>query len=434
MESSTETPPACRDDGWSRRAVRCILVLVLALSLLRFAYDGVFRALVGPQHDFAVYYAAGKAIRAGKNPYDLASLRSVFHRPEIQKHGFAYGLYPPFLAACVVPFTFLSFDAAAIVWFCLNHVWILLCVAVLPLAFKGLPRGAVWIAGAWIMMNLWPVAFTLDVGNANLLLLAALMLAFVAHANGRPWSAGGLLAAATMLKLHPILFAPYALWTRQYRLFVAICVGCCIIIAACVAGAGVDVHVSWLQGLRAFVGGDAPESATTLPQDDSIVHPANQSVAAFWSRLLTRHEHTRACADKPRLAQWLNIGTCFALWLATMLACRRGAASPDERRLEFGALVALGVVASTQSWEHHYALMFIPFCAALGHVVQARRSWPWMALLAGCYALIAMEYEYHNTAFEQGILIPVMSIKLLAGVLLLLLLIGMARTNVKRQT
>ena len=47
----------------TRRVVVCVLALAFALSLLRYGYDGVFRALVGPQHDFAVYYAAGKAIR-----------------------------------------------------------------------------------------------------------------------------------------------------------------------------------------------------------------------------------------------------------------------------------------------------------------------------------------------------------------------------------
>ena len=432
--TTTHTPDAPHPQG-GRRVLSCVLALALASSLLRYGYDGVFRALVGPQHDFAAYYAAARAIRVGADPYDAAALRRVMGRPDLSAYGMAYGLYPPFLAICLIPLTALSFEAASIVWFCANHLWAIACVAVLPLAFRRGPKWAVWLAGGWIMLNLWPVAFTLDVGNANLLLLLVLTLAFCAHAAGRCWVSGGLIAVGAMIKLHPALFIPYALWTRQYRLLVAICLGCCIIAALCVAGVGMGVHRSWLDGLGAFVG-LAPEDAasrpsTRLPEDDSIVHPANQSIAAFWSRLFTRNEHTQAWAHRPKLAHGLTLGVCLALWLATMAACKRGRATVDVRRLEFGAMVALAVVASTQSWEHHYALLFIPFCAVLGHVVESRRRWPLIGLLAVSYALIAMEYEYHHTAFERGILIPVMSIKLLAGVLLLALLIGMVCTAKK---
>ena len=417
------------------RALACVVALALSMALLRYGYDGVCRALVGPQHDFGVYYAAGKCIRAGQNPYDVAALRGALNRPDIHRFGFAYGLYPPFLAICFIPLTFVSFDAASFVWFGLNHLWVIVCVAVLPLAFRRSPKWVLWIGGAWVMLNLWPVAFTLDVGNANLLVLLVLTLALCAHAAGRCWTCGGLIAIATMLKLHPVLFVPYALWTRQYKLCVAICLGCCIMAATCVGGVGLDVHKAWLHGLWAFTcpAPAAPEpgatATTTLPQDDSIVHPANQSVAAFWSRLLTRNEHTEAWTDAPRLAHWLNIGTCLALWLATMAVCKRRDPGPDVRRLEFGAFVALAVVASTQSWEHHYALLFVPFCAALSHVIHTRRRWPWLAGLAAAYALVALEYEYHHVAFEKGVLIPVMSIKLLAGVLLLALLVGMIATS-----
>ncbi len=400
-----------------RRLVACAAALVLGLSLCRFVYDGVFRALVGPQHDFAVYYAAGKAVRLGENPYEPAVLRRVLNRPEIAQHGLAYGLYPPFLAVCVEPLSFLSFDAAAAVWFALNHLWIVLCVALAPLAFREFPRAGVWVVAAWLMMNLWPVAFTLDVGNANLLVLAVLMAGFIAHAGARPWAAGAWIAAAAMLKLHPIVFAPYALRTRRYKLLVAILLGCGIITAASLAAAGPAAQRSWLRGLAAFAGVGSAERSDVLPADDSIVHPANQSIAAFWDRLLTRNEHTQAWADRPRLARWLNAASCLALWLVGLAACRAGG-DADARRLEFGLWVAFAVVASPQSWEHHYALLFIPYCAAAFHLARADRGWPWLAALAASYALVAMEYEYHYSAFSHGPFIPIMSIKLCAGVLL----------------
>lgn len=405
-------------DANSQRVIVGVLVLAFTLSVLRYSYDGVFRALVGPQHDFAVYYAAGKAIRAGENPYDREVLCRIMDDPGIV----CYGLYPPFLAILVIPLTYLSLGAASIVWFCGSHLCLIACVCIVPLAFSSLRRRVVWMPAAWIMLNLWPVAFSLDVGNVNVPLLLILTVAFCAHACRREWTAGALLSVAAMIKLHPMLFVPYALWTRQYKLCVAIFLGCCIIAGLCVGVAGVPVHQSWLEGLWQFA-----SEGSQFAADNSVVHPANQSIAAFWARLMVPNQHTTPWWDAPPAAQWLNIGACAVLWLVTMAFCSRRPAPEHVRRLEFGAFVTLAVVASTQSWEHHYSLLFIPLCAAFLHVAERRQKLG-LALLAIAYALIGMEYEYHSKAFETGVLIPVMSVKLLAGIMLLGLLVSMMRS------
>ena len=414
-----QLPPtnAAPFDASTRGVIIGVLVLAFTLSAVRYSYDGVFRALVGSQHDFAVYYAAGKAIRQGENPYDREVLSDIMDDPKIV----CYGLYPPFLAILLIPLTYLSVASASLVWFCGSHLCLIVCVAIVPLAFPSLPRWVVWLPAAWIMMNLWPVGFSLDVGNVNVPLLLILTLAFCAHARRREWTAGALLSVAAMIKLHPVLFVPYALWTRQYKLCVAICLGCCIILGASVGVAGVPVHQSWLEGLWQF-----GSEGSQLAADNSVVHPANQSVAAFWARLMVPNEHTTPWWNAPEAAQWLNVGVCATLWLLTMAFCSRRPAPEHVRRLEFGAFVTLAVVASTQSWEHHYTLHFIPFCAGFLHAAE-RRHKHGLALLAVTYVLIGMEYEYHNKNFETGVLIPVMSVKLLAGIALLGLLVNMTR-------
>ena len=347
-----QLPPtnAAPFDASTRGVIIGVLVLAFTLSAVRYSYDGVFRALVGSQHDFAVYYAAGKAIRQGENPYDREVLSDIMDDPKIV----CYGLYPPFLAILLIPLTYLSVASASLVWFCGSHLCLIVCVAIVPLAFPSLPRWVVWLPAAWIMMNLWPVGFSLDVGNVNVPLLLILTLAFCAHARRREWTAGALLSVAAMIKLHPVLFVPYALWTRQYKLCVAICLGCCIILGASVGVAGVPVHQSWLEGLWQF-----GSEGSQLAADNSVVHPANQSVAAFWARLMVPNEHTTPWWNAPEAAQWLNVGVCATLWLLTMAFCSRRPAPEHVRRLEFGAFVTLAVVASTQSWEHHYSLLFI---------------------------------------------------------------------------
>jgi len=196
-----------------RRSSRRALVFILGMAAL-------FRALIlfAPPHSTDIYRYVwdGRVQAHGINPYlyipadpALAHLRDAAIYPGINRANYAPTIYPPtaqlvFWAATrfgesvtVMKLAMLGFEALA--------VWAILGL----LAARGLPSALVLIY-AWHPLAIWEVAGS---GHVDIVAVVFLLLAMLAAERGKPWAAGAMLAAATLVKYFPLAIAP-ALWRR----------------------------------------------------------------------------------------------------------------------------------------------------------------------------------------------------------------------------
>lgn len=103
-------------------AAKLIFFSVLAgLVLIAYAAEGV---------DFRGYYAAAELVSRGGNPYDYSQLAPVL----FELTGFAGNnpyFYPPWFSLFFLPFTFLPFETARLVWLMLNGAFFYLSLNIL---------------------------------------------------------------------------------------------------------------------------------------------------------------------------------------------------------------------------------------------------------------------------------------------------------------
>lgn len=88
-------------------AFSVFIVLSAALAVLAYSYGGV---------DFGVYYAAGRALLHGGNPYDYAQLSKEIVSVTGKLNNPYY--YAPWFTWFALPFSLLSFHTASIVLGC----------------------------------------------------------------------------------------------------------------------------------------------------------------------------------------------------------------------------------------------------------------------------------------------------------------------------
>ncbi|HVY45550.1 MAG TPA: glycosyltransferase family 87 protein [Minicystis sp.] len=141
------------------------------------------------QQDFAAYWVAGAARRAGLDPY-------VNHAPRLWDGVavFAHSrfLYPPVVAEAFRPFALLPYAAAKALFTALLVVaW---AVAAARIAARGSRPTLIWISAA----ASYPVLLALERGQVELIVLALLVAAF--DDATRPVLAGAALGAAAALK------------------------------------------------------------------------------------------------------------------------------------------------------------------------------------------------------------------------------------------
>jgi alpha-1,2-mannosyltransferase len=305
-----------RPAAWLVAAVALFLLAVAGYALLVRAFPQDYWA----QIDAAVYRDGGIAAR--NQPAMLYAL----HLGPV-KLPFTYTPFAALLFAAGSGASFAAWQVAAAVL----TIGLLPVVAYLSLGLAGRPAGLARAAAAFTIaaVGLWlePVAMTLFFGQINLVLLVLVVgdLALPDRFTGKGIGIG--LAAG--IKLTPLVFIPYLLFTRRAR---AAAVSALTFAVTAGLGFALLPHAS-----AVYWGGKF------LRPGSRPFHLDNQSLNGVILRLTHAGSHAHA--------YWLVAAVVVGIGgLATsILASRRG-----HELLGLVACAATGLLVSPISWSHHY--------------------------------------------------------------------------------
>ena len=305
-----------RPAAWLVAAVALFLLAVAGYALLVHAFPQHYWA----QIDTAVYRDGGIAVR--NQPARLYAL-------ELGPAKLPF-IYTPFAALLLAAGSGASF-AAWQAGLTVLTIGLLPVVAYLSLGLAGRPVGLARAAAAFAIaaVGLWlePVAMTLFFGQINLVLLALVVgdLALPDRIKGKGIGIG--LAAG--IKLTPLIFIPYLLFTRRVK---------AAAVSALTFAVTVGLGFALLPHASAVYWGGKFARPGSKP-----FHLDNQSLNGVILRL------THAGPDAH--AYWLAAAVVVGIaGLATsILASRRG-----HELLGLVACAATGLLVSPISWSHHY--------------------------------------------------------------------------------
>jgi alpha-1,2-mannosyltransferase len=305
--------------------IRPAVLLTAAVALFLLAVAGyavlvhAFPQYYWMQIDTAVYRAGGIAVR-----HQPAMLYALKLGPA--KLPFTY---PPFAALLLAAGSGASFATWQVGQAVLT-IGLLPAVAYLSLGLAGRPAGRARAAAAFAIaaVSLWlePVAMTLFYGQINLVLLALVVgdLALPDRIKGKGIGIG--LAAG--IKLTPLIFIPYLLFTRRVK-------------AAAISALTFAVTVGL--GFALVPHAAAVFWRRTLTQAGSKFHLDNQSL----SGVILRLTHIGPDAHAYWLVAAVVVGV--AGLVTSIMASRRG-----HELLGLVTCAATGLLVSPISWSHHY--------------------------------------------------------------------------------
>jgi alpha-1,2-mannosyltransferase len=371
-------------------AVGTVSMGILAIWLLSTARH--------PQMDFDVYRLGGLHV-LGSGLYGahvtLLGRRLLF-------------TYTPFAALLFWPISFLPTGAGQVIWDIANLIGVVALVALSLAVARGRTvrrddwRHAVMLTGP-IGLILFPVHYDLALGQINVFLVLMVLadLTMPISVGSRRLPRGVLVGLAAAIKLTPLVFIPYLLFTRQVRAAVTAAITFVLATGALFA---VAPSASWLYFRK-----DA-YSVQRVGNDLSL---ANQSLHAIIGRagLSTTGAVTDLCllvvlcagiavavAASRRSSNLLGILVCGAtgllvspiswwhhyIWLVPALAWML--LSPDRPKrgawwAGFGILVFLFVPSATANgsgpliyiWDNAYTLWALAFIALVGCMLLSRR-------------------------------------------------------------
>lgn len=205
----------------ARTALPILAMLSLAAGVaaaLAFAGDTL-------GHDFLAYHRAIERLVSGAPLYDMSFTVAG---------GFGLFFYPPTFAPMILPFAYLSAQAATWVWVAVSLVAFLIGVALLPVS-----RSVRW----WILLLAglsFPFVFAIKLGQVG----PILFLAFAVGWRGLddPVRLGGSAALGAAIKLQPGLLLVWALLTGRFR---AVVVGAVVLVSLAVVATVLAGPTAW---------------------------------------------------------------------------------------------------------------------------------------------------------------------------------------------
>ncbi|MGB2867327.1 MAG: glycosyltransferase family 87 protein [Bacteroidota bacterium] len=337
-------------------------LLALTAFLL---YRGIIPALTTVDTDFPNYYTASRLFIEGRNMQKIYDDR--WFQQEIVRYGMnqegKFSPFPPATTFIMIPFAFLTPLNALRVWTVLNCGILAALIALLAHV-----TGKSWK---------WSALLTLASGHALAnnfrfgqvyLFLAFFILAAYAHwVKERAVQSGALLGISAAFKYFPLVFIPYFLFRREWKL-VAAEIGS--LIAVIILGL-------WTFGLEVH-----KEFISTIPANHLYGNIQNPFSATFqsWNSLFRRlFVHDPALNPNPVL----DLPSAFPIALALVYGAvlillvrgfRKSLRLSDDQssRVQFSLIMLAGLLLLPVSATYHFLLLVVPVGILLS---QAGQHW-----------------------------------------------------------
>lgn len=350
------------------------LRLLSLLALFEYASKGLFLGAFTNGFDFTSFHnAAALAVHGqGAHVYDTFFSYVPGASPVPM-----FFLYPAPVAILLAPLGFFSFQTAFVLFQALSHACLWGALALWCLRRADDQR----LTGFILVFLFFPTLYSLQVGQAEPLVLLALIAAAALHESGRASLAGLCLAVAICLKLFLLFLLVYLVLRRSWRLL-----GWTVVWLAAlfwVSGLVVpwDVQAQYWSRVGSSLGFEA--------------FTDNQSITGFAHRTFTSTRFASGLIDSAGAALAVKAaltGLVMAAY-AWVIVFRSRETALFGRDFGFTLITILLIAPIVDT--HHHALLLIPFLGALGSGTRRPAQLAFYAFFARWEPLVAYKFLSH---------------------------------------
>lgn len=389
--------------GW------CLLAAGLLLYTKTMVYDVL---MFSPRNDFGHLYCAGFLAARGGDMFDAELMFRT--RDQIGIRSINPFVYPPFFAVVLIPFSWVSYNHAWLIFNAISHAAFFCALHFLIQSFRKQDEPLpLWWGGLLFFSSLFtPLQKNYMAGQMNTFMLLVIAAAWYCYVLRKTWMMGIILGAGTAIKIAPGFLLLYLLYKRRWiaSAFFLITVG--ISLGISIPYLNKDIHIHFLDEVRQMSYGSSTWSEYGQHYH---VEPHNQAPAALWQRLLTDNPSTSGMISSPQFAKVISYITALLILILLVWKSR----FHHELTAYEMALWSFGMLwIPSLMWDHYLIQLLFAVVVGLRLILNGNLCCLWM-FFAGI-TLMGMDYigNFDYPPFKSGILVLMMNVKLYGSILL----------------
>lgn len=342
---------------FNRSFIKVLLVLLLVVSVVIFLKV----LLLQNYPDFSSYYYGAATLKNGGNPY-LGG-----------KNFYGAFRYPPFDILFFFPFTFFPFIFSEKLFTVFSLLCFFFALFLLMKILKLSLFNSLGLILLILVTNFFPAKYTLGMGQANNIVLLAIVLFIYFLLNKKQYIAGVFLALAITLKLFPVLFILYLLIQKQWKVLWAFILTIIATLLLVYIFLNHTVTVYFFQ--------------TILPNllgASNGDYYYNQALSGF----LARETSNVALRETARIV----IGGALVLW-AIFTIWKKRTKSNNIVLLSLSLIIVVSLIINPFSWQHYYVWTIISLLITFWFIKDNHPNrWLYMVLFIS-YLLMAINLK-----------------------------------------
>src|SRR5262245_5205119 len=379
-------------------------ILILSALVAVFAWKGFVPAWRSLNTDFPSYYVAARLIARGDSltrVYDWIWFQRQKDRAGIENRIVPFSPLTLYSALPITPLTSFQPLLAKRYWLMLN-LFFLGFSAFLLHRITNLSRVRIAIL---MLLAIYPLQTHFRYGQLHILVLALLVISLWLYLKPRPFEAGAFIAAASAIKIYPIILILYFVRKKQWRVVAGLAAGVVVLGILAIYLFGLQVNRIYLEQL--------------LPRiiRGEVIDPYNvrwNSFAAFIRRVfIFEHELNPT--------PLMNLPAAFAILLASTQAllfgsilwlssARRG--TDENEKFDYGTFLAAVLLLSPTPASYHYVVLIITVVVAANFLL-CERQFREATLLVVLYALSGFPIQnpgFSRLIFTLGLFFVLLSV------------------------
>ena len=361
------------------------VVIILAVYFIYFVVINASRSTQG----FASYYTASKLLSEGENVsryYDDDWFSGNVKRfvPEVYE---IYNVNMPTTSLIILPLVTFDYSTARIIWTIFN--FIILFAAVLFLIQK-FNYKEFWTPLILILfLSYQPLYANILFGQAYILILCLLILAWYAYVSGNEKLLGVAIGLIFILKSTSFIFWLFLLVQRRWRSLVWGLLTVSVVSLFSLPWIGFDAWQTYAGKITGFVA------------NPSLSVTAYQTVHSFFYHITTfsKEWNPEPLFNLPLLGNLLSI---FSVLIITAVSSFI-AFKQNKSEMAFSIFIIAGLIISPVSLDYHYTILLLPILILINNIRKDSTAMIWVMILI-FISLIALYLPYASPRLTKGVL------------------------------